>query len=238
MQSDRILEFEKKIEQHIQKMDIPVFLGSVVTSLKREADYFSVRIGHEKFDAHYLVIATGVIPRRENLIASENILIGPGENISSSNTMTITSSAFTSNGAILKKYTCDGTDINPPLTISGVPAKTKSLVLIVDDPDAPDPAAPKRVWAHWILWNIDPTTTTIPEGSIPKGASEGITSFGKPGYGGPCPPSGIHRYFFKLYALDTTLSFALPPQKSVLEAAMEGHTLGHAELIGLYERGK
>jgi|SRR3989344_7311789 len=168
-----------------------------------------------------------IIPKR---------VIGPGGNISSSNTMTITSSAFTSNGAILKKYTCDGTDINPPLTISGVPAKTKSLVLIVDDPDAP--GLPAGGWVHWILWNIDPTTTTIPEGSIPKGASEGITSFGKPGYGGPCPPSGIHRYFFKLYALDTTLSFALPPQKSVLEAAMEGHTLGHAELIGLYERGK
>ncbi|MFO7929323.1 MAG: YbhB/YbcL family Raf kinase inhibitor-like protein [Candidatus Humimicrobiaceae bacterium] len=145
--------------------------------------------------------------------------------------LSIGSPAFVHNEMIPSKYTCDSDNINPPLLISGIPEGTESLALIVDDPDAPG-----GTWVHWIVWNIGPATTEIKENSAPEGAVEGMTDFGKPGYGGPCPPSGTHRYFFKLYALDTTLKLDASATVEELENAMEDHLLDKAELIGLYER--
>jgi Raf kinase inhibitor-like YbhB/YbcL family protein len=144
--------------------------------------------------------------------------------------MKISSSAFGHNEAVPKKYTCDGSNINPPLTIADVPADAKSLALIVDDPDAP-----AGTWIHWTIWNINPGLTEIAENSVPAGV-EGYTSFGKPGYGGPCPPSGTHRYFFKLYALDTLLDLSPRADAKQLEQTMQGHILNQAELIGTYKR--
>lgn len=148
-----------------------------------------------------------------------------------STTMKLTSSAFSHNQSIPQNYTCDGENVNPPLSISGVPENTKSLALIMDDPDAP-----AGTWVHWAVWNIDPKTTEIAENSVPTGVVEGKTSFGKPGYGGPCPPSGTHRYFFKLYALDTTINLSSSSTKQDLEKAMEAQILDKTELIGLYSR--
>ena len=146
--------------------------------------------------------------------------------------MKIISSAFEQGQSVLPQYTCDGENVNPPLSISDVPENAQSLVLISDDPDAP-----AGVWVHWIVWNIDPKTTEIAENSIPSGAVEGTTSFGKTEYGGPCPPSGEHRYFFRLYALDTKLDLDSSADKAKIEAAMQGHILEQAELMGLYSRG-
>ncbi|HBT81527.1 hypothetical protein A2757_01285 [Candidatus Giovannonibacteria bacterium RIFCSPHIGHO2_01_FULL_48_47] len=143
----------------------------------------------------------------------------------------ITSQVFEHNKFIPPKYTCDGENISPPLEISGVPESAKSLVLIMDDPDAT-----RGVWAHWLLWNISPDTKEIPENSVPPGTTEGVTSFGRSGYGGPCPPSGTHRYFFKLYALDQAISLPSSADKKKLEEAMEEHILASSELIGLYSR--
>lgn len=145
--------------------------------------------------------------------------------------MKLTSSVFEHNESIPSTYTCDGRDVNPPFAISGVPEGAKSLALIVDDPDAP-----AGDWVHWLVWNIDPGTTEIGEGSIPDGAVQGTTDFNRTGWGGPCPPSGTHRYFFKLYALDTALNLETSAKKAELERAMEGHELERTELIGLYER--
>jgi Raf kinase inhibitor-like YbhB/YbcL family protein len=155
--------------------------------------------------------------------------------------LALTSSAFDASQPIPKKYTCEGADISPPLAWSGAPAGTKSLALIVEDPDAPDPAAPKRVFAHWILYNIPAGTALLAEGasaaSLPKEAVEGHNDFGRAGYGGPCPPIGRHRYFFKLHALDTVLTVGMPLDKKGLEAAMQGHVLERAELMGTYQKG-
>ena len=151
--------------------------------------------------------------------------------ISNSSSMTLSSPAFAHNQTIPSKFTCDGADVSPPLEISDVPAAAKSLVLIVDDPDAP-----RGDWVHWTLWNIDPKTTQIEENSVPSGATQGVTDFGQPGWGGPCPPNGNHRYFFKLYALDTTLDLKPSARKSLLEEALTGHILDQSELIGPYQR--
>lgn len=145
--------------------------------------------------------------------------------------MKISSPAFEPNQAIPLKYTCDGENVNPPLQIVDVPAGTKSLVLISDDPDAP-----MGTWVHWTIWNIAPDIKEIAEDSIPFGAVEGITSYGNKGYGGPCPPSGTHRYFFKLYALDTILDLPLDAKAGDIEKMMSGHILDKAEVIGLYKR--
>lgn len=145
--------------------------------------------------------------------------------------MQITSSAFEHNQSIPSKYTCDGENVSPPLAISDVPEGTKSLVLINDDPDAPG-----GTWVHWTLWNISPDTTAIKEHTIPSGAIQGMTSFGSQGYGGACPPSGTHHYFFKLYALNDVLSLSPDANTLQLEAAIEGHILDRAEVIGLYNR--
>ncbi len=144
--------------------------------------------------------------------------------------MKIISSAFLHNSKIPQKYTCEGEDVNPPLSFLDIPKNAKSLALIVDDPDAPS-----KAWVHWVVYNIDPLTKDIVENSVPKSGDEGMTDFGKAGYGGPCPPSGVHRYFFKLYALDTLLSFDTLDKKT-LEENMQGHIIDKAELIGLYSR--
>lgn len=145
--------------------------------------------------------------------------------------MKILSRAFNNNGLIPTKYTCNGENINPPLEIVDVPENAKSMVLIVDDPDAP-----MGNWSHWVVFNIDPRVKNIAENSVPEGAVEGNTTFGKPGYGGPCPPSGTHRYFFKLYALKKTLAINGVGNKEILLKAMEGAIVDQAELIGIYSQ--
>lgn len=151
----------------------------------------------------------------------------------------LTSNAFTHNGAIPKEFTCDGADISPHLSWSNLPENTKSLVLIVDDPDAPDPAAPKLTWVHWLLYNIPPDTNELPENqtraALPKGALAGMNGWRKAEYRGPCPPVGRHPYFFKLYALDSMLPDLDSPDKAQLEQAMATHIIGQGELIGTYQ---
>ena len=145
--------------------------------------------------------------------------------------MQLTSAAFQNHGEIPSKYTCDGQNFSPPLQIAGIPEGTQSLALIVDDPDAP-----RGDWVHWLLWNINPSVNEIAENKAPAGAVEGTTDFGRTGWGGPCPPSGSHRYFFKIYALNGLLDLAPSAMKSDLETAMRGSILATAELIGTYER--
>lgn len=153
--------------------------------------------------------------------------------------MLLTSSAFEHNGKIPSCHTCEGRDLSPALSWCEVPAGTKSLALIVDDPDAPDPAAPQRVWVHWILYNLPTSCTGLPEGvaSLPEGTCEGLNDWGRVGYGGPCPPIGRHRYFHKLYALDTVLPDLNSPDKKRLEQAMQGHILAEVQCIGTYQKG-
>jgi Raf kinase inhibitor-like YbhB/YbcL family protein len=146
--------------------------------------------------------------------------------------MELKSSAFENNANIPEKFTCDGANINPPLEIFGVPEGAKSLTLILHDPDAPKASG----WTHWTIFNIAPDTSGIAENSSPAGAVEGMTDFGKPGYGGPCPPSGTHHYQFKLYALDTTLTLDSSAKKEDIEKAMDGHILEETIFIGLYQR--
>lgn len=145
--------------------------------------------------------------------------------------MNLQSPVFVNKEKIPVKYTCDGEDINPPLTIDGVPKEAKSLALIVDDPDAP-----LGDWVHWLVWNIDPQIRKIEEDSVPDGAVEGLTDFGEHAWGGPCPPSGEHRYQFKLYALDTYLDLNPRSTKQDLLSAMEGHIFDQSTLVGLYKR--
>jgi Raf kinase inhibitor-like YbhB/YbcL family protein len=154
--------------------------------------------------------------------------------------LTLTSAAFGPNGDIPTKYTCEGDEVSPPLAWSGVPAGAKSLVLVVDDPDAPDPKAPRTTWVHWVLYDLQPTQTSLPEGAgrspLPGGARDGLNDWKRTGYGGPCPPVGRHRYVHKLYALDTTLGDLGAPTKATVEKAMAGHVLEKAELIGTYQK--
>ena len=154
----------------------------------------------------------------------------------------LTSSAFPDKGEIPIECTADGADVSPPLSWSGVPPETASLALIVDDPDAPDPQAPKMTWVHWVLYNIPPSATGLPEAvksqDLPKGTREGLNDWKRTGYGGPCPPIGRHRYYHKLYALDTVLPDLGKPTKKDLEKAMEGHILAEATLVGTYKRSR
>jgi hypothetical protein len=143
----------------------------------------------------------------------------------------ITSPAFSMHGFIPSQYTCDGEDINPPLLIDNLPPGTQSLALIVDDPDAPS-----GTWVHWVVWNIGPETRKIAENTLPPNAMQGMNDFRRHDYGGPCPPSGTHRYFFKLYALDTKLKLGTGTIKAALEAAMQGHVLAKTETVGRYTR--
>jgi len=154
--------------------------------------------------------------------------------------LALTSSAFTHNGPIPKLHTCQGKDISPALAWSGLPEGTKSLALIVDDPDAPDPAAPKMTWVHWVLYDIPPSATGLKEAvvpaALPPGTREGKNDWKRTGYGGPCPPIGRHRYFHKLFALDVVLPDLKQPTKAELEKAMKGHVLGQIELMGTYQK--
>lgn len=152
--------------------------------------------------------------------------------------MKITSPAFADQGEIPARHTCEGDDLAPALQWSGVPPQAASLVLIVDDPDAPDPAAPQRTWVHWVLYDLPPAATGLPDGGrpLPDGTREGLNDWNRPGWGGPCPPIGRHRYFFKLYALDRTLPALPRPTKAAVEAAMRGHVVAQAELIGTYRK--
>jgi len=143
--------------------------------------------------------------------------------------MRLWSPVFTENGKIPPEYTCDGKDVSPPLRIENIPEKSRSLALIVDDPDAPG-----GTWVYWIVWNIPPSTAEIPSGSVPKGAMQGLNSFKTTEYGGPCPPSGSHRYYFKMYALDADLSVPGRATKADLERAMSGHVLAEAQAMGRY----
>ncbi|MAE42683.1 YbhB/YbcL family Raf kinase inhibitor-like protein [Candidatus Woesearchaeota archaeon] len=144
--------------------------------------------------------------------------------------MKLTRPVFEHNKEMPSEYTCDGSNINPELNIEDVPENAKSLALIMDDPDAP-----MGTWIHWVVWNIPTETKTIAKGNEPEGV-QGTTSFGDKGYGGPCPPSGTHRYFFKLYALDTTLDLPEGSKKEDLLKAMEGYIIEKTELVGLYKR--
>jgi Raf kinase inhibitor-like YbhB/YbcL family protein len=155
--------------------------------------------------------------------------------------MNIVSPAFNHMAMIPTKYTCEGADISPPLNWSAIPADTKSLVLIVDDPDAPDPAAPRMTWVHWVLYDIPPVVTGLADGAtvnLPDGIREGINDFRQTRYGGPCPPVGKHRYFFKVYALDKMLGAIPHVNKADVEKAMRGHILMKAELVGLYQKSR
>lgn len=152
----------------------------------------------------------------------------------------LSSTAFAPNTAIPALHTCDGEDISPPLQWTGVPGNANSLVLIVDDPDAPDPAKPRMTWVHWVLYNLPVDTDGLPQDAkqLPTGTREGLNDWKRTGYGGPCPPIGRHRYFHKLYALDTVLPDLGRPDKARLLKAMEGHVLAQAELVGTYQRGR
>lgn len=156
--------------------------------------------------------------------------------------LVLTSPAFRHEAEIPARFTCEGDDLSPELRWSGVPAGAASLALIVDDPDAPDPRAPRMTWVHWVLYNIPASTTGLAEGiaprDLPAGTLEGLNDWKRTGWGGPCPPKGRHRYFFKLYALDTVLPDLHRPDKAKLEVAMDGHILEKAELIGTYEKGE
>ncbi|NDU91531.1 MAG: YbhB/YbcL family Raf kinase inhibitor-like protein [Ferrovum sp.] len=150
----------------------------------------------------------------------------------------LTSTVFSHGNEIPSKYTCEGENISPPLAWSGVTRSAKSLVLIIDDPDAPDPMAPKMTWVHWVLYNIPTSVNALSEAvkQLPEGALSGLNDWNRAGYGGPCPPIGRHRYFHKLYALDTVLPDLGRPNKAAIEAHMKGHIIAETELVGTYQK--
>lgn len=155
---------------------------------------------------------------------------------------TLVSESFKDNETIPARYTCEGFDMSPPLLWTQPPAGAKSLVLIVDDPDAPDPKAPKTIWTHWILYNLPPEPGSLVEGvpakDLPPGCQQGMNDWGRPGYGGPCPPIGEHRYRHRLYALDVVLPDLKTPTRTVLDKIMEEHVIEQAQLTGLYEKAR
>ena len=154
--------------------------------------------------------------------------------------LNLTSPAFSNDGGIPAEYTCSGKNNSPPLEWSGVPDNTRSLVLIIDDPDVPDPNAPKMTWVHWVVYNIPPNTTGFSQSTtivdLPASAVLGINDWHKIGYGGPCPPIGRHHYFHKLYALDTVLNKIPDATKAQIEVAMQGHVIEYAELVGTFKK--
>ncbi len=154
----------------------------------------------------------------------------------------LTSPSFSAGGEIPRRHTCEGEDVSPELRWSGVPEGTQSLVLIVDDPDAPDPEAPKMTWVHWVLYDLPPDATGLPESvqpvDLPPGTRQGRNDWKRAGYGGPCPPIGRHRYFHKLYALDKQLEGLKTPTKAQVEAAMQGHVIARAEIVGTYAKAR
>lgn len=153
--------------------------------------------------------------------------------------LTMSSPAFEAGAAIPQRFTCEGADVSPPLRFRAIPRAARSLALVVDDPDAPDPAAPKRTWVHWVLYDLDPSLEGLSEGAataLPTGAREGLNDWKRTGWGGPCPPIGRHRYFFRLYALDRRLGDLGRPTRARLDEAMKGHVVGTAEWMGTYEQ--
>jgi len=156
--------------------------------------------------------------------------------------LALTSPAFTPGGEIPALFTCEGRDVSPALRFTGVPESARSLALVVDDPDAPDPKAPKMTWVHWVLYNLPPTASGLPEavalGDLPAGTRQGTNDWKRTGYGGPCPPIGRHRYYHKLYAHDALLPDLGAATKAELEAAMKGHVVAQVELVGTYEKHK
>jgi Raf kinase inhibitor-like YbhB/YbcL family protein len=175
------------------------------------------------------------IPRRTpGLSGSDASPLAAEENM----TLHLSSPAFADGTPIPAKYACEGADISPPLAWSGVPDGAKGLVLIVDDPDAPDPSAPKMVWVHWVVYNLPPDAAGLAEGAkvLPKNAKAGLNDWKRADYGGPCPPVGRHRYFHKLYALDVVLPDLGQATKSKVESAMKGHILAQAQLVGTYQK--
>jgi hypothetical protein len=180
------------------------------------------------------------VPIVEYLMVAGLLWGRPGIAQETSMSLSLTSPAFSANGEIPKEYTCEGGDHSPELTWSGAPQGTRSFALIEDDPDAPDPKAPKTTWVHWVLYDIPASATSLPKDaakSLPAGTREGVNDWKRTGYGGPCPPVGRHRYFHKLYALDTQLGDLKQPTKAALERAMQGHVLARTELVGTYEKG-
>jgi Raf kinase inhibitor-like YbhB/YbcL family protein len=157
------------------------------------------------------------------------IFVGTILNMNAGSSLSVTTPAFQAGGDIPAKFTCNGANVNPELKINGVPSEAKSLVLIIDDPDAPH-----GLFTHWIVWNIDPKTNDIGENSAPAGGIQGTNDFGKRSYGGPCPPSGTHRYFFKIYGLDAKLDLKPSARRAELDTAMRGHTLAQGELMARY----
>lgn len=179
------------------------------------------------------------LPR--TLIVATLIAAGLGLEASMAASFSLHSSAYSEGGAIPARYTCDGEDISPPFAWDGAPAGTRSFALIMDDPDAPDPAAPQMTWVHWVLYNLPPETRMLPEAGsrhLPTGTREGVNDWKRTGYGGPCPPIGRHRYFLKLYALNALLPDLHKPTKADLETAMRGHVLGETRLMGTYIHSK
>jgi hypothetical protein len=156
--------------------------------------------------------------------------------------LAIRTAAFADGAEIPIRYTCEGEDLSPALEWSGVPAATKTFALVVDDPDAPDPKAPRMTWVHWVLYDMPPATRGLAEavarGALPPGTRQGVNDWKRTGWGGPCPPIGRHRYYFKLYALDASLGDLGTPTKAKLEAAMTGHVIAQAQIMGTYEKKK
>jgi Raf kinase inhibitor-like YbhB/YbcL family protein len=163
---------------------------------------------------------------------------GGGAALGGAMSLTLRSPAFAPGGEIPAVHTCEGKDVSPALEWSGLPAGAKSLALVVDDPDAPDPEAPRMTWVHWVVHDIPPGATGLAEGgkALPAGARQGLNDWRRTGYGGPCPPIGRHRYSFRLYALDRMLGDLGTPTKAQLEKAMEGHVLARCELVGTYQK--
>jgi Raf kinase inhibitor-like YbhB/YbcL family protein len=181
-----------------------------------------------------LAAATGAAQRAPNPAPS------PAREGGKSMTFELRSASFADQGEIPARHTCEGSDLSPALSWSGLPAGTRSLVLVVDDPDAPDPRAPRMTWVHWVLYDLPPDSGGLAEGvrsaDLPKGTREGTNDWKRTGYGGPCPPVGRHRYFHKLYALDTVLPDLGAASKAAVEKAMAGHVLGQAVLVGTYQK--
>ena len=189
---------------------------------------------HNFYRIRGLLIVTALM--FSSLVLMDVNLLHAEENM----TLTLKSSAFDNGSAIPSRYTCEGEDVSPPLTWAGVPETARSLVLIVDDPDAPDPKAPKMTWVHWVLYNLPPDISGLPEGitsaGLPPGTVEGLNDWKRSGYGGPCPPIGRHRYFHKLYALDKVLEVINTPTKAKVEAAMNGHVIAQTAFVGTYQK--
>ena len=175
--------------------------------------------------------------RRTRVLLVAALITCAASELASADPFILTSPAFAAGGAIPKQYTCEGADRSPPLAWQGAPVATRSLVLMVDDPDAPDPAAPTMTWVHWLLYAMPTTMSQLPEDAVPAAMRAGTNDFQRTRYGGPCPPIGRHRYYFKLSALDIELADLGAPTKAALETAMRGHVLASALLIGTYKKG-